>query len=444
MKKLNFVYNYMTPNGPITNHAMPDLGSLVGNVPQSSKYFARAFKFFKWVQVTLTCPFWTNNEGPNNTDAYTRHHTLPQEPFIYDIGCQWPDGFFNSLFVPNNGIWDQALHSKEITDRLQAGTAWVLFYAEAEAWCDKTMMDTINSYWDKLDIPRTSVIYMVNAPNAESLMQEWYGDNHVQMAHMGFFRHQDYRTPYANLPKEYAPGPRKKLFLCWNRNMHTHRIWLYLTLYKRQLLDKFYISFPSKSIKRTSDSFVTIANGCLTNSSLDQGNKLKQLLNITEQDVMDAGGSLPKVLDSFDYHNVNIINSSSGVEEFYANSLIHVIPETEFFGDFIHVTEKTWKAINFLQPFIVLATPGHLAYLRSIGFKTFGDFWDESYDDIGDHCMRLKAIMDVISQIATWTEAQQVEFSHAVKPIVDYNLTHYQTLGPIESDAFVERFGVTS
>jgi hypothetical protein len=442
MKKLHFVYNYMTPNGPISNHAMPDVGSLVGHVEHSRKYFARAFKFFKWEQVKLHCPFWTNNEGPNNTDAYTRHHTLPQEPFIYDVGCVWPDGFFDSLFVSNNGIWDQTLHSKEITDRLQAGTAWVLFYAEAEVWCDKSIMDNINRYWDKLGIPRTSVIYMVNAPNAEKLMQDWYGEDHVQMAYMGLFRHQDYRTPYANLPKEYTPGPRKKLFLCWNRNMHTHRIWLYLTLYKRRLLDKFYISFPSKSTTKEESAFVHEAKCRLIESNFDQGKRLSSLLNMKEQDVMDAGGTLPKVLDSFDLNDFNSINSSGGVDEFYANSLIHVVPETNFFSNIIHVTEKTWKAINFLQPFIVLATPGHLAYLRSIGFKTFGDFWDESYDDIEDHCVRLSAVMDVITKISTWTEAQQVEFSHAVKPIVDYNLTHYQTLGPIEADAFVERFGV--
>ena len=39
-------------------------------------------------------------------------------------------------------------------------------------------------------------------------------------------------------------------------------------------------------------------------------------------------------------------------------------------------------------------------------------------------------------------DTQQVEFSHAVKPIVDHNLTHYQTLGPIEANEFIERFGV--
>jgi hypothetical protein len=444
MKKLNFVYNYMTPNGPITNQLIPDLGSLLGDVPQSRKYRAQAFRLFKHDQVVLHCPFYYSNIGPTwvSTKANNQWYTLPKEHFIYDIGGRWPDGHFTSEFYPGEGIWDRYNHPIEIRDRLIQGTAHVLFYAESEAWCDKPTMDVINSYWDNLGIPRTSVIYLTNAPNAEQLMQEWYGDNHIQMAYPGYFRHQEYRTPYTNLPKEYKPGPRKKLFLCWNRNLHEHRVWMYLTLYKQNLLDKFYISFPSKSSVRKSDSFVTVADSCLKNNSFDQGNKLKRLLNIEDEDVMHAGGSLPKVLDSFNLNDFNRINSSSGVEEFYANSLIHVVPETIFFGELTHVTEKTWKAINFLQPFIVLATPGHLAYLRSIGFKTFYDFWDESYDDIGDHILRLKAIMDVISQIATWTEAQQVEFSHAVKPIVDYNLMHYQTLGPIESDAFVERFGV--
>jgi hypothetical protein len=161
------------------------------------------------------------------------------------------------------------------------------------------------------------------------------------------------------------------------------------------------------------------------------------------KDLDRCGGTLPKELDKGFYSmGLDVINSSQSVMPFYDNSLIHVITETHCYGDFVHVTEKTWKVINFLQPFIVLATRGHLAYLQSLGFKTFHDFWDESYDLIDDHNRRFLAVVELVSNISTWSEQQQLEFSHAVKHIVDYNFAHYQTLGPIEPAAFIERYGV--
>ena len=34
------------------------------------------------------------------------------------------------------------------------------------------------------------------------------------------------------------------------------------------------------------------------------------------------------------------------------------------------------------NPFIVLGPKGYLHNLKRLGFKTFGTFWNESYDDV--------------------------------------------------------------
>lgn len=48
------------------------------------------------------------------------------------------------------------------------------------------------------------------------------------------------------------------------------------------------------------------------------------------------------------------------------------------------LTEKIWKPIICQQPFIVYGQRGYLKCLREMGFKTFSDVWDESYDDEKD------------------------------------------------------------
>jgi hypothetical protein len=258
------------------------------------------------------------------------------------------------------------------------------------------------------------------------------------MEHMTKMRHANYRAPYPQAVSEYRPGARDKLFLSFNRNFHKHRIMFYLAMFKRALLDKFYISMPMKHPGHEGN-FLDFARYMIR-----QDSTFIDALDIdVTRDLDLCGSTLPKELDKGFLGMGNaVINSSQGVMQFYENSLIHILSETNCYSDFVHVTEKTWKVINFLQPFIVLATKGHLAYLHSLGFKTFHDFWDESYDLIEDHNDRLLAVVDLVSNISTWSADKQLKFSHAVKPIVDYNFAHYQTLGPIEPTAFIERYGV--
>ena len=53
------------------------------------------------------------------------------------------------------------------------------------------------------------------------------------------------------------------------------------------------------------------------------------------------------------------------------------------------ITEKTWKPILYMQPFVIIGTPGILEYLRSLGFATFSNWIDESYDTIDNPQVRL-------------------------------------------------------
>jgi hypothetical protein len=62
-------------------------------------------------------------------------------------------------------------------------------------------------------------------------------------------------------------------------------------------------------------------------------------------------------------------------------------------------TEKTYKAISCKTPFIAYTTPYFLKELRQMGYKTFGPWIDESYDDIEDDTVRSTAIAQEIERI---------------------------------------------
>ena len=206
---------------------------------------------------------------------------------------------------------------------------------------------------------------------------------------------------------------------------------LYLKLFKEGLVGQSYYSMD-KTQPEASSTFIENCKYLLSRFS-DYG--------VESTDVLAANKSLPLILDNANFSRYPMEHSVDPVKHLYDTSLINIITETYFFNNVIHITEKTYKPIAFMQPFILVAAAGSLRHVQDMGFKTFGAFWDESYDLEIDHKIRFEKIMSVIKFIASWTEEQQIEFTYKIKDIVEYNVNHLNTMPDIEIDNFVEKYG---
>lgn len=83
--------------------------------------------------------------------------------------------------------------------------------------------------------------------------------------------------------------------------------------------------------------------------------------------------------------------------DWYDQTYFSVVAETEVLSDRLPiVTEKTFKPIAFEHPFIVLGQPGALSRLRSMGFASFPEVFDERYDDETNLEIRVKMVVDQI------------------------------------------------
>jgi hypothetical protein len=107
-----------------------------------------------------------------------------------------------------------------------------------------------------------------------------------------------------------------------------------------------------------------------------------------------------------------------------AESLLYLVTETVATGRRHHLTEKTFKPIAMGMPFIIVGTQGSLRYLRSYGFKTFGDLWDESYDDEPDDSKRIEKIAQVLKLLNGLDEHRQDIFESAHE-IIEHNWNHF-------------------
>jgi hypothetical protein len=72
-----------------------------------------------------------------------------------------------------------------------------------------------------------------------------------------------------------------------------------------------------------------------------------------------------------------------------------IVAETVETNDIHCLSEKIFKPLIGGHLFVVLAGAGYLSYLRAVGFKTFGDYIDESYDNEPDIELRIDKIVDL-------------------------------------------------
>ena len=112
-----------------------------------------------------------------------------------------------------------------------------------------------------------------------------------------------------------------------------------------------------------------------------------------------------------------------------ADSLFYVPTETVFFGKRLHITEKTFKAIALEMPFILVAPAGSLEYMRSYGFKTFGDVIDESYDEETDDVKRIERVTQLLKDINGLSVRERQRIHSACLPAVEHNFNHFYNGG---------------
>lgn len=105
----------------------------------------------------------------------------------------------------------------------------------------------------------------------------------------------------------------------------------------------------------------------------------------------------------------------------YNSCWIDIVLETLFDDERWYLTEKSLRPIACGKPFIMVATPGSLRYLRGYGFHTFGDVIDESYDDITDPMQRLQAITRVMTSISAQSDLEKKHTAQKLQTIADHN-----------------------
>ena len=91
------------------------------------------------------------------------------------------------------------------------------------------------------------------------------------------------------------------------------------------------------------------------------------------------------------------------VPEHFENSYCHLVLETFFDADGsggAFLTEKTFKPIRHGQPFVIFGTPHSLTTLRRLGYRTYDQYIDNSYDNVVDNTERFIKLISTVNKLS--------------------------------------------
>ncbi len=106
---------------------------------------------------------------------------------------------------------------------------------------------------------------------------------------------------------------------------------------------------------------------------------------------------------------------------FLKHFIVNIVCETQFDIPTQWTSEKTLRAIMFQMPFIIFGPQHVLKRLHGFGFKTFSDYWDETYDDIADPQKRFLATCELVKQVVTLPLDKLKSMHIDMLPILQYN-----------------------
>lgn len=130
----------------------------------------------------------------------------------------------------------------------------------------------------------------------------------------------------------------------------------------------------------------------------------------------------PVRLDECDYNS-----ASADVSMYLQRAFWNIVTETVYFDEKLHLTEKIFKPIVSRRPFILVAAPGNLAYLKSYGFKTFDRWIDESYDNERDPDRRMQLIVAEMKKLCSLSHTQLLAMHQEMQDVLEYNHQHFYT-----------------
>lgn len=319
-------------------------------------------------------------------------HGLESKPpvYIYPIGLyhhpwQWAGHRYNQIY--NKPVFD--LIPSAVINDVREDRALLLFDQTQEGSQERWLYDWFHTNIQRVNISPRNVVYCTGDMTSSEHYEIYCRENNVKekmnvlsdvlVQCYDLCLHARYKTQPPSwddhISHKVSNGADVKLYNCLNRRVYAGREWMYLRLAEESLLD----------------------DGLISMDRFDQPDRLSRGVVFPTDNIDGLTSRLPMKIDMDGFEHNPCIDLNSSI---YLNSWFTIITETTTTDNdnCVMITEKTFKPILSCHPFIIWGNRNLLRYLRDLGFRTFSDIWDESYDARHDF-YRLERIIDTIKSI---------------------------------------------
>ena len=343
--------------------------------------------------------------------------------------------------------------------------------------------DFVNAYQDKLDLMRTRGVDFTklkvvwNHPFESNMMlinrKWWYEEAYNLLSRYGILSENvTYKTGNFRVFLNYQEwhrlnAPNKKM---WNLEVIMQMLWCYAPKIYNNERKQFDFNYCDVDADRP------LGYAFNTLNRVPRRNRMSLFARLEENNLLDKGlcsfnevqgfgydgihlnevqmEKLPLFLDKPEgqtaqewiYNDVNVHQYYPEVTEHknsYApileNSLVSVVAETNagvpesiwsHHDDALNwypyynegfITEKTFRTIANGHPVIWVSSPGTVAVMKRLGFKTYSDFWSEDYDKIHDPIDRSDEVIKILKELCEMSVEDRKVMYEEMKPILKYN-----------------------
>ena len=251
----------------------------------------------------------------------------------------------------------------------------------------------------------------------DKLLQEGRIESNFKVKAFTFFKNtlwfRDYSKKIDEVFKASLENNKIKKdfhFLNFNRSTKKHRICIF-----GELMTNSYFK----------DKFITSLGHNVNIKNVNYVNEVKSVLN----KYYEGRQRLLNFFENYNptshyvYDETDLENNKATTLNIDAHnrSFVNIVTESSYEDNFIFFTEKTFKPIYCAQPFIIIGNPYSLKKLKKLGFKTFSQWWDESYDEEVDFTKRFEKIIKVMEDISTWSLDKCLDITKQMEEVFIHN-----------------------
>jgi hypothetical protein len=325
--------------------------------------------------------YWRNaRQWYDRNDCQWQAHAVSRRPhrYVYPIGCFSSPAWWSGW--PNNA-WDLPsmfdLIPPEVLHDARSARCMIMIDNLNEGFHLPQLWQFMHAECTRLAIPPRCIVYLSSNLHDQKAYQQWClatgetaGIHVVNFCHLMYQQRiamQSYPQPCLSGHVEYktAHAASIKLYNCLNRRSYLHREQLLLRLLDANLL----------------------RHGLVSHDTLHGDHSASEFSAST---VARAAAVLPLVVDDGDFSNNKAMSCNPNI---YLSSWLSVITETHATDDAcqLFISEKIWKPIYCLHPFMVLGNPGTMRALTDMGYRV--DFCDWTQWDDASVTVRMQAIV---------------------------------------------------